>query len=69
MGSFTWENAYSKIQSPTASPIAFTTAQSNSSTPVTVSEEYRLFIKSVRNLVHVYVSPFLFSRDAHSILN
>ncbi|GAA5814037.1 hypothetical protein MFLAVUS_007527 [Mucor flavus] len=52
VGSFTWENAYSTIQSPTASPIA-SSAQSNASTPVTVSDEYRLFIKSIRNLVHV----------------
>ncbi|KAI7892992.1 mediator complex subunit 13 C-terminal-domain-containing protein [Mucor mucedo] len=52
VGSFTWENAYSKIQSPTASPIA-SSAQSNSSTPVTVSDEYRMFVKSIRNLVHV----------------
>lgn len=52
VGSFTWENAYSTIQSPTASPLASST-QSNASTPVTVSEEYKLFIKSIRNLVHV----------------
>ncbi|KAI9476551.1 MAG: mediator complex subunit 13 C-terminal-domain-containing protein [Benjaminiella poitrasii] len=52
VGSFTWENAYSKVQSPNASPIA-SSARSKSNLPVTVSEEYKWFIKSVRNLVHV----------------
>lgn len=50
VGSFTWENAYSKIQSPTASPVPPST-QSTSSLPVTVSEEYKWFIKSIRNLI------------------
>ncbi|KAI8637914.1 mediator complex subunit 13 C-terminal-domain-containing protein [Parasitella parasitica] len=52
VGSFTWENAYSKIQSPTASPGASST-QSNTCLPITVSDEYKWFIKSVRNLIHV----------------
>ncbi|KAI8978031.1 mediator complex subunit 13 C-terminal-domain-containing protein [Pilobolus umbonatus] len=50
VGSFTWETAYSKIQSPNSSPVS--TMQSNSSTPVTVSEDYKQFMKSIRNLVH-----------------
>ncbi|CEG65179.1 hypothetical protein RMATCC62417_02014 [Rhizopus microsporus] len=50
IGSFTWENAYSKLQSPTASPPS-TGTQANASTSVTVSVEYGMFIRSVRNLL------------------
>ncbi|KAI8982452.1 mediator complex subunit 13 C-terminal-domain-containing protein [Mycotypha africana] len=51
VGSFTWESAYSKLHSPTASPISVT-SQPSSKLPVTVSEEYKWFINAVRNLIH-----------------
>ncbi|KAI9253200.1 mediator complex subunit 13 C-terminal-domain-containing protein [Sporodiniella umbellata] len=52
VGSFTWENAYSKLQSPTVSPVT-NSVQSDTATPVRVSTEYKMFIKSLRNLVDI----------------
>lgn len=52
VGSFTWENAYSKLQSPSVSPVS-TGVQSDAATPVKASTEYKMFIKSLRNLVDV----------------
>ncbi|KAI8381278.1 mediator complex subunit 13 C-terminal-domain-containing protein [Radiomyces spectabilis] len=54
VGSFTWENVYSKSLSPTASPLTSST-QSNSRKLVTLAEEYKLFIKSARNLVQRHI--------------
>ncbi|KAL0075005.1 mediator complex subunit 13 C-terminal-domain-containing protein [Phycomyces blakesleeanus] len=56
LGSFTWEAIFSKSQSPTASPIA----RSNPNTLVVVAEEYRLFIKAIRNLIQ----PAMIARGA-----
>ncbi|KAG0750027.1 hypothetical protein G6F62_005120 [Rhizopus arrhizus] len=50
VGSFTWENAYSKLQSPTASPLS-SGVQADTAAPVKVSTEYKMFIRSLRNLV------------------
>ncbi|KAI9024364.1 mediator complex subunit 13 C-terminal-domain-containing protein [Phycomyces nitens] len=56
IGSFTWETVFSKSQSPTASPIART----NPNTLVVVAEEYKLFVKAIRNLIQ----PAMVARGA-----
>ncbi|KAI9496107.1 mediator complex subunit 13 C-terminal-domain-containing protein [Zychaea mexicana] len=49
MGSFTWESAVAKSLSPTASPR--TPSTSTSSSVLSVSVEYRLFIKAIKSLI------------------
>ncbi|KAI9252879.1 mediator complex subunit 13 C-terminal-domain-containing protein [Phascolomyces articulosus] len=49
MGSFTWESAIAKSLSPTASPR--TPSTNVNSSILSVSLEYRLFIKSIKNLI------------------
>ncbi|KAG2227271.1 hypothetical protein INT45_008515 [Circinella minor] len=49
MGSFTWESAIAKSLSPTASPC--TPSTSVSSSVLSVSLEYQLFIRSIKNLI------------------
>ncbi|KAI9025886.1 mediator complex subunit 13 C-terminal-domain-containing protein [Phycomyces nitens] len=50
VGSFTWENVSSKGVSPTASPLALH-PRMGSSTLVAVSEEYKLFMKSIQSVI------------------
>lgn len=50
MGSFNWDQLSSSGLSPTASPQLG--ANSNSTASLTPGNEYKLFIKSIRNLIH-----------------
>ncbi|OAD76439.1 alpha trans-inducing transcription factor [Phycomyces blakesleeanus NRRL 1555(-)] len=50
VGSFTWENVSSKGVSPTASPLALH-PRVGSSSLVAVSEEYKLFMKSIQSVI------------------
>ncbi|KAG2176202.1 hypothetical protein INT43_005436, partial [Umbelopsis isabellina] len=50
VGSFSWENIFLNDPSPTASPIS-PVAKANAPPNTSLSQEYRFFIKAVRNII------------------
>jgi hypothetical protein len=52
VGSFNWEQLNSNGLSPTASPQLTKGNTSSAAATLTLGNEYKLFIKSIRNLIH-----------------
>jgi hypothetical protein len=50
VGSFSWENIFLSEPSPTASPMS-PVAKANAPPNTSLSQEYRFFVKAVRNII------------------
>jgi hypothetical protein len=48
--SFSWENIFAATTSPTTSPIS-PVAKANATPNTSLTQDYRFFIKAVRNLI------------------